>query len=581
MEKDRTRRYETANSLALDIRRHLADEPVLASPPSTVYHFRKYVKRHRIALAFAATIFLGIAGALFESNRQRVKITAARDELVLVTSELQDMLASAQPGVEGRDVTVREMLDKTAKTIGLKFEDRPEVEANLRDTIGDTYLQLGRFDEAETHLARAFDLRRTTLGEEHPETLSSGSRLATAYLQQGRYEEGEALSKKVLEVCRRVLGDEHLSTLDSMGTLAWALQVQRRSQDAQALFQQKLEISRRVLGEEHPLALSAMRGLANVLEYQGWLTESEALHRESLEIRKRVLGEEHPSTTASMVDLSVVYREQGRYPDAEALLQKVLAIQQRVLGEEHRLTLGSRFNLAIAVAARGRYDEAEALHLKTLATRRLVLGEEHPETIYSLACLGMMYWRQGRHDKAEELNREAVAIARRVLGEKNEETLCLRQHLPFTYQLLRRPREARSVLTELVPLRRESAENVNASPGDKDDCARLLLTCEPTDFRDPNAALKFALEANEQTNYSNAAFLATLALAYYLTGQTALAVDTQRDAIAALHRNALRHAEFETRLAEYETVGSDGPALDALTDPFRQSFESWRLSVGP
>jgi hypothetical protein len=45
--KDRTRRYETANGLALDIKRYLASEPVLARPPSQLYRFHRTVRRHR------------------------------------------------------------------------------------------------------------------------------------------------------------------------------------------------------------------------------------------------------------------------------------------------------------------------------------------------------------------------------------------------------------------------------------------------------------------------------------------------------------------------------------------------------
>ena len=46
LEKDRTRRYETANGLAVDIQRHLNNEPVTAGPPGTAYRIQKFVRRH-------------------------------------------------------------------------------------------------------------------------------------------------------------------------------------------------------------------------------------------------------------------------------------------------------------------------------------------------------------------------------------------------------------------------------------------------------------------------------------------------------------------------------------------------------
>src|SRR5262249_32317422 len=54
LEKDRSRRYETANSFAMDVQRYLADEPVLACPPSSGYRLRKFVRRNKRTLAMVA-----------------------------------------------------------------------------------------------------------------------------------------------------------------------------------------------------------------------------------------------------------------------------------------------------------------------------------------------------------------------------------------------------------------------------------------------------------------------------------------------------------------------------------------------
>src|SRR5262249_18358280 len=56
LEKDRNRRYETANSFAMDLQRYLADEPVLACPPSAVYRMRKFARRNRAALLFTGLV---------------------------------------------------------------------------------------------------------------------------------------------------------------------------------------------------------------------------------------------------------------------------------------------------------------------------------------------------------------------------------------------------------------------------------------------------------------------------------------------------------------------------------------------
>ena len=73
LEKDRTRRYETANGLAMDIQRHLASEPVLARPPSVGYQVQKFVRRNRLAVfssaAVALALFIGIVLSTREAGR--------------------------------------------------------------------------------------------------------------------------------------------------------------------------------------------------------------------------------------------------------------------------------------------------------------------------------------------------------------------------------------------------------------------------------------------------------------------------------------------------------------------------------
>jgi len=64
LEKGRTRRYQTANALALDVRHHLRQEPVSAGPPSTIYRTKKFVRRHRLGVAAAAAVLVALVGGL-------------------------------------------------------------------------------------------------------------------------------------------------------------------------------------------------------------------------------------------------------------------------------------------------------------------------------------------------------------------------------------------------------------------------------------------------------------------------------------------------------------------------------------
>ena len=209
LEKDRRRRYETANDFASDVMRYLTDQPVQACPPSAGYRLRKFVRRNRgpvaAGLALAALLVLGTVGTsiglvgalraelrsraaevlatyrLGEVTKEKERATAAeakaKDEAAVaeaVVNFLQnDLLAQADPEQNARDkkVTVEELLGRAAARIAGKFAQQPAVEAKIRQTIGNTYRALSNYSAARPHLERAWDLcRGAASGEERPST---------------------------------------------------------------------------------------------------------------------------------------------------------------------------------------------------------------------------------------------------------------------------------------------------------------------------------------------------------------------------------------------------------------------------
>ena len=165
--------------------------------------------------------------------------------------------------------SVIEVLDNAADKLKGKFKDAPSIEASIRDTLGATYMSLGKYTAAEPHLERALALRRGQFGEEHPDTLKSMAHLSLLYMKQFRLEEAESLRLKTLEGRRRVLGEEHPDTVSSISNLGWVYYMQGRHKEAEPLFVKALEIRRRILGEEHPGTLWSMTSLAGLYEAQG------------------------------------------------------------------------------------------------------------------------------------------------------------------------------------------------------------------------------------------------------------------------------------------------------------------------
>jgi eukaryotic-like serine/threonine-protein kinase len=441
LEKDRARRYSSPSDLAADVGRYLQNEAVLAVPPSLVYRARKLVRRYRGVLAIAAAFVLVLIVAAVISIGQSIRASHEAAVAQAVSDFLQnDLLAQAsaanQSGPSTKpdpDLKVRTALDRAAARIAGKFDGQPEVEAAIRDTIGQTYIDLGLYPQARAQLEQARNFLRRALGATNPKTLKTLSRIAEAAVLQGKYPEAEALFSQTLKMQRRALGTAHPDTLYSINGLANVYRVEGKYAQAETLFNEGLKLAPLVLSSGHPQTEKFMYGLATVYFMEGKYPQAETLYSQTLDIHRRILGPEHPGTLRTMIALTDLYYEEGKLVEAEAIGEQALEINRRVLGTEHQDTLASMNNLALVYVQEGKYSQAEMLQRQDLDIERRVLGPEHPSTLMAMDNLGNSYIAQGKYMQAEALLNEALQIQRRVLGPEHTDTLFSMDNLASAY----------------------------------------------------------------------------------------------------------------------------------------------------
>jgi len=462
LEKDKTRRYSSAAELAADIRHHLKDEPIAARRPSTSYQLHKFARRHKPLVFGVAAVFVVLIAGIIVSVREAARANAESATSRAISDFLQnDLLAQASAANQARpnnkpdpDLKVRTALDRAAARITGRFDKQPEVEAAIRDTIGQTYTDLGLYPEARTQLERALDLRQRALGRSNPETLKTIDRLAYVAFLQGKYPEAETLLGNSLVIQRRTLGREHPDTLSTLTTLATVTWAEGKYPQAEALDIQILEIRRRVLGPEHPSTLTTMNNLAIVYDEEGKYAQAEPMYLQTLEIRRRVLGPDHPDTLASMNNLAGVYWAEGKYAQAEALFNQTLEIWRRTSGPEHPGTLMCMHNLAGVYSDEGKYAQAETLNTQTLEIRRRVLGPENPDTLKSMNNLASVYFDEGKYAQAEALFNQTLEIRRRVLGPEHHYTLKSMDNLASVYAAKGEYTQAEALYSQTLEIER-------------------------------------------------------------------------------------------------------------------------------
>jgi class 3 adenylate cyclase/serine/threonine protein kinase len=351
-----------------------------------------------------------------------------------VTAFLQEMLASFDPAqTQGREATVRVVLDQAAQRLGTTLVDQPEVQAAVRETLGRTYRTLGFFAQAEQQLRSAYDTRREMLGDDHELTVQAMSNLGLALQDQGKLAEAEPLYRQVLEYLRQERGATDQRTLLASNNLGWLLWSQGKRGEAEKLFREVLEIRRRTLGDDDPETLRTMTNLAGVLREQDKLDEADLLSEQALAGSQEVLGDQHPQTLYTRRIRIWVLKEFGKLDEAEVLGRRALTIDRQVLGDEHPHVLYTVNALAAVLQERGKLDEAERLYRQTYERRCGMLGAEHLETLVSMNGLGNVLYRMGRLAEAEALFVQLLEIRRRKSGDEHPDTLGAMDNLALVW----------------------------------------------------------------------------------------------------------------------------------------------------
>ena len=423
-------RYSSAAALAIDVEHWLADEPVIAYRDPLTTRSARWLKSHRtlVSAALVALIFALTAAAvglfLLEGKNQEILVerNAARnaaEEAEAVNAFLtDDLLGQADPDQNSRDepVTVDQLLGRAAEKIegNPKFANRPTVEATLQLVIGKTYVQLAKIPEAEKHLRRALELRRASLGTDHPLTLTTQEMLAD-FLNRFTEHSDEQLSQQTWQARKRVLGPDHRDTLDSLDTYASSVgirlqKLRQPSDEAVALFRECLADRRRTLGDDDFQTLTSMNNLGLALDHQGDFQEAVVLFRQSLSAReKKELSSETSHVVLNLASSLILL---GELQQAEELLLKYIPLFAIHLSGDHLFTQNLKGMLARVRLEQGRADEALP-ELEILITgRRTTYPDGSWRTAVALVDLGRAQLATEKFPEAEASLSEAREMYR-------------------------------------------------------------------------------------------------------------------------------------------------------------------------
>ena len=460
LSKDPARRYASVELLAQDLDHYLRGLPVAARADSAAYRARKFVRRHRFAVAasllVAGALLIGATATMIQARRAQMAAARAQRISTLVT----DLFRLAEPGrTQGGAITARELLDRGSERIAAELVDDPDAQATMYSVVGRLYRDLALTEPAGRALERALELRRQTAGPEGLPFAEALNDLAELQHERGEFVRAEALFRQALAV-RRQRGAPPIHVAASLEGIGRALSAAAKHADAKAPLEEALEIRRRhgsnreLVGTLHELALLHLRqgnaaageplfreaielarrlpaasadlritALVNLARlkhrFERKPEEAQALYGEALELSRRLYPSGHPDVATCLSELAAVLRDKGDLVGAETLASESLAMWQQLHGPQHREVIVATHRLGGILARRGNAVEAERLLRQALTAGRASLGEGHPVTLSVQEELASFLQSRSETEEAAALLQSALEIARRTYGEND------------------------------------------------------------------------------------------------------------------------------------------------------------------
>jgi tetratricopeptide (TPR) repeat protein len=454
LEKDRTRRYETANGFATDIQRYLAGEPVQAAPPSARYRLRKFARKHRTALtttaALALLLVVGVAVSAWQALRaRRAEAEAwqaqlaereraegerrARLDAQVKQAEAEKQKKRAEVGEKLASDRLRQVEAEKKKADEEKQVARAVKDFLQRDLLAqadtkvqaDALLRAGQSSAGAKLNPTIRELLDRAARELAPDKIEANfpkqplvqaellRTIGTTYSSIGEHQQAIAFLNRAEALCRKHLGAKHPSTLVSTSEVARAYGRAGQIDKAVTLGEDTLERMKATLGPEHPSTLTCMNNLGTAYLYAGQLGKAVSLHEDTLKVRKAALGPGHPDTLDSMHNLAFAYNMAGQIDKALALVEDTLKLAKATLGPEHPDTLRCMEGVAASYWRTKQLDKAIPLFQDILKHRKEKLGRDHRSTLNTVANLGTNYKDAGRFREAIPLLEEAYKAAKK------------------------------------------------------------------------------------------------------------------------------------------------------------------------
>ena len=435
LDADRSRRYETASSMAEDLGRFLRHEPVSARSPTLSYRVMKFLRRHRVPAAAAAVAAVAVVGGsvaagigMVRANRAEGRAREEATTAQQVSQFLTGLFGASDPNARA-STTLRELLDRAAGRIDTSLKDQPRAQANLYATLSHVYGSLGVNAEA-VKLAEKSVALADSLKEETLETAEALLTMGRSFQNQGQFDRSRESYERALAIRMRLSGENDIEVARVLNNLGGLYGQLERYDEGIAAHERALAIQERLKSEL--MSTASLTGLATIHSHKHEYDKSLELDRRVLAVYQKIYGDQHALTASGFENVGWDLKDLNRPAEAMPNAEKSLDIRMKTIGPDHPQIAFSHELLGELHEAQGDRAAAFASYQEALRVREIALGAGNPRTADVLVSIGRLKIRGGEEADGRKYLERALLIFEKVYGPKHSKTIETRKNLEAT-----------------------------------------------------------------------------------------------------------------------------------------------------
>src|SRR5215470_9871680 len=423
LDQDVEIRYRNVDALIRDLNALVEGRPLEAQGKSLSYTIGKFTRRNlRAILSGAAVLLLVTATAIFYTvslARARNAALKEAERTRRIQQFTENLFAGGNHSVgPAADLKVVDLLDRGRHEAEAMHND-PEMQADMQETLGGIYEQLGKLDLAEQLLSAALKTRSQMSGGNSRKVADSLVALGLLRKDEGKFDDAERIVRQGMEMNQRVLPRLDPDVARSMVALGTVWEVRGKYDQANEILEAALKL-RSPNDAETAETAENLTHLANVQFYQGHYGVAESLDNRALAIDRKLFGEQHPDVAEVLNNLGAIEMNRGNYPLSEAYYRQALAITETWYGTDHPETAANLTALSQPLSFENRDAEAQDLLERALTIQKKVNGPVHSTVATTLNQMGLLAFNRKQYDSAKNYFTQAMETWKQLYGDQHQ-----------------------------------------------------------------------------------------------------------------------------------------------------------------